>query len=87
MDASLLSREKLSLIPPVFQPLASLQSFLGDFVLWISLLAIFLLIGYEFISTVPRIPLDKRRFGLIATLIGLLAISLLLIYGIMRVFG
>ena len=60
---------------------------LGDIVLWISILAIFLLISYEFISTVPRIPLDKRRFGFLATIFGILAISLLLFYGIIRVFG
>ena len=60
---------------------------LGDIVLWVSILAIFLLIGYEFISTVPRIPLDKKRFGFLATVFGILAISLLLFYGLLRVFG
>lgn len=65
----------------------ALLGLLGDLVLWFSILAIFVLIGYEFISTVPRIPLDKRRFGLLATSFGMVAICLLIFYGLLRVFG
>ncbi len=65
----------------------ALLGLLGDLVLWVSVLAIFVLIGYEFISTLPRVPLDKRRFGLLATLLGIFAITLLIFYGLLRVFG
>lgn len=58
-----------------------------DFVLWLSVLSIFLLVAYMFIRTIPRIPLDRRRFGLIATSMGLLTVVLLVSYGLIQVFG
>jgi|GEM_PF-3265247 len=56
--------------------------FVGDLVLWFSILAILNLIIYEFTSTIRWIPIDKRRFSTITVLTGVIAIILLLIYGI-----
>ncbi|RLG53742.1 MAG: hypothetical protein DRO00_03180 [Thermoproteota archaeon] len=81
------SVDRLSLDYIMLRLSRAMLGLFGDLVLWVSILTIFVLIGYEFISTVPRIPVDKRRFGLLATLFGVFAISLLIFYGLLRVFG